>query len=76
MHDVQFYAFSAAHCLNIIGRSLKPEEIKVGLGRLSVDYYKHEPGAVVSSVSKPSSGKSLSHKLYQRLTQSFSLTSL
>lgn len=47
-----FVAFSAAHCLNINGRVLKPEEIKVGLGRLSLDFYDTEPGSVVASVSR------------------------
>lgn len=43
--------FSAAHCLNINGRVLKAEEVKVGLGRLSVDWSNNEAGSIILSVS-------------------------
>lgn len=45
-----FY-FLAAHCLEINTRKLKAEELKVGLGKLLKDFYTHEEGAMIISVS-------------------------
>lgn len=42
---------SAAHCFSISGTDLPPENVKVGLGKLFVDYYNNEHGALVLNVS-------------------------
>lgn len=41
----------AAHCLEIRTRKLKAEELKIGLGKLLKDFYTHEEGAMIISVS-------------------------
>lgn len=46
-----FIFVSAAHCFSISGTDLPPERVKVGLGKLFVDYYNNEPGALVLNVS-------------------------
>lgn len=43
--------FSAAHCFSLSGTDLQPENVKIGLGKLFVDYYNNEPGALVLAVS-------------------------
>lgn len=41
----------AAHCLEIRSRKLQAEELKIGLGKLLKDFYTHEEGAMIISVS-------------------------
>lgn len=45
-------SFSAAHCLDNNGVRIKPEEVKVGLGQVSVNYSSNEPDSIIVSVSR------------------------
>lgn len=45
------YTVLAAHCLEIRSRKLNAEELKIGLGKLLKDFYTHEEGAMIISVS-------------------------
>lgn len=45
------FSFSAAHCLEIDGRKFTPKDLKIGLGKLLVDYYANEEGSIIGSVS-------------------------
>lgn len=43
--------FSAAHCFYVHGSNLNAEKIKVGIGQISPDFDKPEPGSMISNVS-------------------------
>lgn len=45
------FSFSAAHCLEIDGRKFTPKDLKIGLGKLLVDYYANEEDSIIASVS-------------------------
>lgn len=48
---VHAFSFSAAHCLEIDGRKFTPKDLKIGLGKLLVDYYANEEDSIIASVS-------------------------
>lgn len=51
MQPVNSYSFPAAHCFHIDGKSLKPENLRVGLGKLFGSFYQDENTSIMSSVS-------------------------
>lgn len=43
--------FAAAHCVVFIEGALKPEDVKVGLGKYYRDFYNNETSSVIADVS-------------------------